>query len=229
LLLTVTVVSLGLATAACNDTRPAPAQPGVSKPIEPNPNPAPASNSISLFDGKTLGRWTPTKFGGDGEVAVENGAIVLPFGSPMTGITWTGDLPAKMDYEVSLEAKRVDGHDFFCGMTVPYGDVSCSLIVGGWGGSLVGISSLDDHDASENDTSTSMTFENNRWYKIRLRVTKGKIQAFIDDKPIVNADIRDRKVGVRSEVELSRPLGFATWNTSAALRNITLTKIDPPK
>jgi hypothetical protein len=48
-----------------------------------------------------------------------------------------------MNYEIKLEAKKVTGNDFFCGMTFPVGDSFCSFIVGGWGGPVVGLSSID--------------------------------------------------------------------------------------
>ena len=38
-----------------------------------------------------------------------------------------------MDYELRLEAKRVEGGDFFCGLTFPVGKEYCTLILGGWG------------------------------------------------------------------------------------------------
>src|SRR5262245_29168906 len=89
---------------------------------------------ISLFDGKSLGKWRSTQFGGEADVSVEDGIILLPIGEDMTGITWRGDPPARMNYEIELEAKRVDGNDFFCGLTFPVGKEFCSLICGGWGG-----------------------------------------------------------------------------------------------
>ena len=103
--------------------------------------------SKSLFDGKSLKGWKKTQFGGEGKVEVKDGRIVLHSGGPMTGITWTEDFP-KIDYEISLEAMRVDGSDFFCGLTFPVGDKPCSFIVGGWGGGVVGLSSIDGSDAS---------------------------------------------------------------------------------
>jgi len=151
----------------------------------------------------------------------------LDFGSAdLTGVTWTGDVP-RMDYEVSLEAMRVDGYDFFCGLTFPVKDSCCSLIVGGWGGSLVGISSFDDMDASENETTEYMEFENGRWYRIRLRVTEGRIEAWIDDTQVIDAQPGDRKISVRSEVDLSQPFGLAAWNTKAALRDIRIRRLEP--
>ena len=59
----------------------------------------------------------------------------------------------KVDYEVNLDAKRVAGNDFFCGITFPVGKRFCSLIVGGWGGATVGLSSIDGKDAAENETT----------------------------------------------------------------------------
>jgi hypothetical protein len=146
-------------------------------------------------------------------------------GADLTGITWTGEHPT-MNYELSLEAMRVDGNDFFCGLTFPVGKDPCSLIVGGWGGALVGLSSLDGFDASENETSQVIDFQKNRWYKIRLRVTQPKIEAWIDDKQLIDVETEGRKISIRIEVERSRPLGIASYSTTAALRDI---KVRPVK
>jgi hypothetical protein len=176
----------------------------------------------SLFDGKTLAGWKSTNFGGEGEVLVEKGQLILEMGSNMTGVTWTGgDLP-RVDYEIRLEAMKVEGNDFFCGLTFPVRDSYCSLIVGGWGGGIVGLSSLDAEDASENETSKVMGFQKGRWYRIRLRVAQERIEAWIDDENIVNVATAGRRISIRPEVELSKPLGIATWVTKAALRKIEM-------
>ena len=174
----------------------------------------------SLFDGKTLGKWKPTEFGGQGESTVENGTIVLNHGEPLTGITWSGEPPMKMNYEIELDAQRVDGSDFFCGLTVPVDKANCSLIIGGWGGALCGISNLDDNDAANNETTKLHEFKNKQWYHIRLRVEPEKLQAWLDDEQIVNVSTKDKKIGIRFEVELSKPLGIASYQSSAALKNI---------
>jgi hypothetical protein len=131
-----------------------------------------------------------------------------------------------MNYEISLQAMKVSGDDFFCGLTFPVGDSPCSLIVGGWGGTVVGLSSIDDQDASENETTTSMDFAHGRWYRIRVRVTPKKIEAWIDDENVIAAATTGHKISIRPEVSLSRPLGIATWKTEAALRDIKLRKLD---
>ena len=178
-----------------------------------------------LFDGKTLSNWKPTEFGGEGAVRVRSGTIVLDRGSNMTGITWTGGPLPKTNYEISLEAMRLSGSDFFCGLTFPVGDSHCSFIVGGWGGGVVGLSSIDGRDASENETTQVMDFTDNRWYRVLVRVTPARIQSWIDNEEMVDVAIGGRRIGIRWEVELSRPLGVATWLTSAALRDIKLREI----
>ena len=176
---------------------------------------------ISMFDGKTLKGWKKTNFGGEGDVTVENGAILMGVGSDMTGIHTDRELP-KINYEVELEAQRVNGSDFFCGLTFPVKKDPCSLIVGGWGGGVCGLSSIDDMDASENETTSYQTFKNKQWYKVRLKVTEKKIEAWIDGKPIVEQDLEGKKLSIRYEVEPSMPFGFACWQTTAALRNIRI-------
>lgn len=179
-----------------------------------------------LFDGTTLKGWKPTPFGGAGEITVKDGAIQLEMGH-MTGVTWTNAVP-KMDYELSLEAKRTQGNDFFCGLTFPVGDSHVTLIAGGWGGALVGISSINGGDASENETTKFQRFEKDRYYKIRVRVEPKKIQAWIDDEQFVNLDTTGKSLALRpGETELSKPLGIATWNTASAIRNVQLKALPP--
>ena len=183
---------------------------------------------IELFDGKTLKNWEKTEFGGEGEVAVQDGQIVMGMGADLTGITWKDKegLPL-INYEVNLEAKRIDGTDFFCALTFPVKEDPCTLVLGGWGGGLCGLSSIDGMDASENETTTFQEFKDGRWYHIRLRVTDRRIQAWIDKERIVDQDITNCRLSVRIEVELSRPFGIASWQTSAALRNIRVRSLSP--
>lgn len=203
-------------------------------PAEKRADPKPLASTVatnkaiawkSLFDGKTLAGWKPTDFAGRGEVNVKEGKIILESGQ-MTGITWTNanDLP-RMNYEISLEAMRVEGSDFFCGLTFPVGKDPCSLIVGGWGGGVVGLSSIDSQDAANNETTRYMNFQTGRWYLIRLRVTDKKIEAWIDADKVVDLTTTDRTISVRLEMEESKPLGIATWSTAAALRNLQLRRL----
>jgi hypothetical protein len=174
----------------------------------------------TLFDGKSLDGWKAADYVGGGKVAVKDGAIVMEQGDAMTGVVYRrGDFP-KADYEVSLEGKKVDGHDFFCTTTFPVGDAFCSLVVGGWGGSIVGLSNVNHQDASMNETTDTKEFARDRWYRVRIRVTKDWVQAWIDDDRVVNLDVSDKVLTVRRECVPCQPFGFVTWRTVGAVRNV---------
>ena len=181
-----------------------------------------------LFDGKTLGDWKPTPFGGEGEVTAAAGVLTIGMGVDLSGITWKGDFP-KQNFEVSLDARRVDGNDFFCGLTFPVGDDHCSLILGGWGGGVVGLSSINGEDAANNATTKIMSFDNNRWYAVRIRVTAERIECFLDDEQVIDQVLADSVLSVRQEVIPSQPLGIATYCTTAEIRGIRWRPVpDPP-
>jgi hypothetical protein len=180
---------------------------------------APEDTWRPLFDGKTLGKWRPTGFGGEGEVVVEDGAIRIGMGVDLSGITWSGEVP-RQRYEITLDAQRADGNDFFCGLTFPVGEDPCSLIVGGWGGGVVGLSSIDGEDAAHNATTSFKEFKSGRWYAIRVRVSPERIECFIDDEKVIDQPLEGRRLSIRDEVLPSRPLGIATYATTALVQNI---------
>jgi hypothetical protein len=178
-------------------------------------------DSSLLFDGTSLDGWEITNFGPQGPVNVSGGEIILGMGDGCTGITWKRSFPS-LNYKITLEAKRIAGNDFFCGLTFPVGNSPCSFIVGGWGGTTVGLSSIDGNDASENETTQLMKFEKERWYKICLEVKEDEIMAWIDSTLVVDFKKGKKVLSIRPEVELSKPFGITSWNTTAALRNIRL-------
>lgn len=177
-----------------------------------------------LFDGHTLAGWTVSDFHPSGEVSVGEGVIALARGEPLTGITFAGPFPVS-DYAVVVEARRITGSDFFATITFPVGDDFCSLVVGGWGGRVVGLSSLEGSDASENETSRWMSFENERWYTIRLRVADDRISAWIDGVQVVDLSHRGRLLDTRIEVLPSYPFGISAWNTAGEIRRIDLSRL----
>jgi hypothetical protein len=173
----------------------------------------------SMFDGQSLKDWKETPFTGKGTVKVQDGSIVLGKGY-MTGINYTGTLP-KADYELRMEAQRAEGHDFFAGITFPVNDSFLTWINGGWGGSTIGLSSLDGNDASENETSLSRDFKQGQWYRLWLAVNTNRIRAWIDEELVIDVQIAKRDVALRpGEIELSKPFGIATYNTTSKLRKI---------
>ncbi len=188
-----------------------------------------SSSIIHLFDGTSLDDWLITDYAGRGEIEIDsNGSLILGMGAELTGIHWKNKtiLP-KVNYEISLGARRALGSDFFCGLTFPFKESHATLILGGWGGALIGISSIDDFDASENETGDAFIFEDNQWYDVKLQVTDAKLCVWIDHQKVIDCDVEDRRVGMRyGEIEMSVPLGFCTYTTTGEIRNVQLKLLD---
>ena len=191
-------------------------------PADTKPRPA-----RSLFDGITLTGWEPTEFGGEGFVEIVDGTIELGRGDPMTAINVTDDvtLPTN-NYEISLLAMKTSGSDFFCGLTFPVAESWCTLVIGGWSGTVVGLSSIDGRDASQNETRSVRKFEKDRWYAIRVAVTDDSIRAWIDDEQVVDQPIAGKTFSLRNEMIPCRPLGLATYITSASYKDIVIREIE---
>lgn len=170
------------------------------------------------------GSWHICQFGGEGPVEVKDELIKIGLGDPISGIQWEGEVPRE-NYEVELEARRTDGYDFFCGLTFPVGKDHVSLVLGGWGGGVVGISSVDGYDASENETTMFRNFDNGKWYKVRARVDAAEIRCWIDDKEVVEQPRKGHNFDIRFEMDLCVPLGVANYQCDSELRNIRLRKL----
>ena len=91
----------------------------------------------SVFNGKNLEGWEVNDFAGAGEVKVEDGKIVIHGGVALSGLRRTNDL-LRSNYEVQIKAMKVEGSDFFCGLTFPVKDKHATLVVGGVGRSAGG-------------------------------------------------------------------------------------------
>jgi hypothetical protein len=124
------------------------------------------------------------------------------------------------------KAQRLDGSDFFVGITFPVGKEHCSLIVGGWGGGLVGISSIDGNDASENETASYRNFKNGQWYEFKVRVDAKNITVWIDNEQILEVPRGERKFSVRAEVMRSRPLGYCVFQSKVTVKDWVYRTID---
>lgn len=177
------------------------------------------SETQELFDGISLDGWQVIDFEEHGSVSVVDSCLILGTGAGITGIKWIKKYP-KTNYEISLEAKRVEGNDFFCGLTFPVKESFCTLVIGGWGGSIVGLSCIDGEDAANNITYDFRKFESNHWYLIRLRVAEEKIEAWIEKDKIIDFEIGSHQLSLRWETESSKPFGITSWKTTAALRHI---------
>ena len=172
-------------------------------------------------------KWQAIEGAADLQWDHENRVMRIGVGTDLNGLRWTGPLPT-VPYAVELEARRMSGSDFFCGLTFPVrsGTEFVTLIVGGWGGNLVGISSIDGLDASENSTTSQRQFEDERWYRIRVEVGDERLQAWIDDKQVVDAHTEEQKLSLRpGPIEACAPFGLATWLTSAEIRGVKWRKL----
>ncbi len=188
-----------------------------------------AAEPVQLFNGRDLTGWKTADLFEGGKVEVlPDGAVECGFGNPMSGIAYT-NTPPRMNYELSLQAVRVQGSDFFAALTLPIESNCCTVIIGGWGGGLCGISSVDYLDASENQWSENITLENERWYTLRVRVTPGVLQVFLDETLYTARVEFDSSVRFSlragSDIDKTGPLGLATYRTRARWRNFTLTPI----
>ena len=180
---------------------------------------------VVLFNGKSLDGWKKVESLKCGDVKLEDGTIVIEAGGPMSGVVSTRtDLPTT-DYEFSFEAKRTSGQDFFAAATFPVGKSFITLINGGWGGSVTGLSSINGSDASENETRRLVKYQDNTWYRFRVHVTDDVIRCWIDDKETFAVNIKGLQVKTRIETRAYQPLGFATYRSAGAVRTIQLRKL----
>jgi hypothetical protein len=167
-----------------------------------------------------------------GPVALKEGVLTLGPGMPLTGIAYAGkpaELPVK-DYEVTFEARRVSGSDFFAALTFPVRDIKtcATFVIGGWGGQCVGISSLNYLSADENETTNWVEFETNRWYRFRLEVRENALKGWIDDKAIFDVSTEGRKISMRfGDIELCQPLGLASYLTEGQVKGLQIRKLPP--
>ncbi len=186
---------------------------------------APARAWHELFDGRSLGAFAITEFGGQGEVSVRDHRLQLGIGSPLTGVTWTGPLPLG-DYELEVVAARELGGDFFCGITFPVGEAHLTLVLGGWGGSVCGLSSLDGNDAAHNHTRCLRRFTLGTDYRVQIVVRSDHVQCRLDGEALCATPIRPHALGLRPEMNLSRPLGIASFATAASVQSARWRALD---
>ena len=152
---------------------------------------------VDLFDGETLKGWrvlTADPCDLPGKVYVKDRQLVLERAQERsTSIVWTGHALPRTNYEIRLDAMRIDGNSCPCHLAFPVGRSHCDLIVGGGGkdGSIVALDRVDDYDAADenNPTTLSMALENDRWYRIRVRVTPEQIDVWIDDDNVITLSL----------------------------------------
>jgi len=175
---------------------------------------------LPLIPEEGLDGWELSDFYGNGQVTRQGELTVFTEGKPLTGITYAGKEKFPINnFEIELEARRTRGNDFLCGLTFPVGKGFCTLIAGGWGGSLVGLSSIDGSDASENATTTSHDFKNDQWYRFRVAVDDEFVRCWIDKEQCITQERENHEFTTRIEVYASQPLGFCVFQSRVEVRN----------
>ncbi|MES2709245.1 MAG: hypothetical protein V4726_21795 [Verrucomicrobiota bacterium] len=163
--------------------------------------------------------------------AAKAGVLILGKGEMMTVVRYEGKHPLLLtDYEISWQGMRVEGRDFFASLTFPVGsEKTCATFVtGGWGGWTTGISSLGHQYANENDTTGSTEFTTGRWYDFTLQVTKDCLRGVIDGREQFKVPLQGRVVSMHpSEIQKCMPLGFASYDTKGAIRNLRIRPLKP--
>lgn len=186
-----------------------------------------------LLERAASAEWRSAEMDGGGVPLIESGVIMLPAGKPMTAMrfdAWAAQGLPIMDYAVSYEARRIAGSDFFGTITFPVGalDRCVSFVLGGWGGAVVGISSIDDADAGGNETRSEQRFDPGVWYKVRIEVRADDLRAWIDDRIVVNVSIKGRRLGMRAgEIRKCMPFGFASYATDGEVRSVRIESLKP--
>ena len=186
-----------------------------------------------LLAADQLVHWKSADMPDAGKAEVRDGEAVMEPGGPISGLRYdnwqAGHFPVR-DYTISYEAMRVDGGDFFASITFPVRGVEtcATLIVGGWGGGLVGISSIDGDDASNNSTRSEQKFENGKWYRFKLEVRDDELKVWIDDRIVINTSIKNRVIGLRpGYIEKCAPFGLATYQSTGRVRGLVVERVPP--
>lgn len=197
----------------------------------PTPEPVTVPMEWTLTDASQGPGWQQSGIPDEGRISVKDGELSLSPGQPMTGAKfapWTAAGLPETNYRISYEAMRVEGRDIFGMCTFPVGSHQshATFVIGGWGGTVTGISSIDFLDASENQTRVEQVFESNRWYRVRIEVRPEDLRVWINDRPVVNASIKGKKITLRQgDIDHCLPFGFATWNTAGKIRKVLIQRL----
>ena len=187
----------------------------------------PPAPPIPLFDGRTLAGWKSIPGSMVGTVAINDGSLILGTGRPMTGVTTTRtDLPTA-NYQLSFEAKRTEGNDFFAAATFPVGPSFVTLVNGGWGGSVTGLSLINGESAAENQTNRFVQYRNDVWYRFEVQVTAEIIRCRVDGSEVVLFAHEGAQLKTRLETRVNEPLGFSCYRSSGAIRQVEIRPLTP--
>ena len=138
-----------------------------------------------------------------GKVALEDGQLVLGPGGPYSGAAWTREFPT-INYEVTLHVQRRAGRSL-CNVTFPVGSALCTLRPRAW----------------------DLTFERDRWYELRLRVTEARVEAWLDGRKLADVPRAAAQTALPLAFDALKPFGVhAALGTQVAIRHIAVGRLD---
>lgn len=200
------------------------ARPSAPPQEEPRKTDAP-TDWIELENTDEQKPWKFLSFGGRDAFEIEGNRLSVEMGYPLAGFVYEGSAFPTSNYHLSLQARKVDGTDFFCCLTLPVNDQHCSLVLGGWGGTVTGISCIDKQDASDNPTTSVRKYETGQWYHVEVLVTTDQLVCKLDGQTIVELPLVGIELSLRTEVEPCKPLGLCSFSTAAEWKNIRYRKL----
>ena len=175
-----------------------------------------------LFDGNDLSEWDVGVFGYPGAFDVEEDGVIIPQSMSLAGLTYAGEPPSP-PFVLTVEATRAFGSDFFLGVTFPVREAHLTLVLGGWGGNVCGLSCIDGKDASSNETRTLMSFPNGKRQTVVIDVSNERVEARVNGRVIVDQALADdTRLSLRTEVTPNAPLGVASFATSTTLHRVSV-------
>jgi hypothetical protein len=186
---------------------------------------------LRLLEPPYAAGWTQAGIPDEGRIGVADAVLSLGLGQPMTGakfVDWPELALPATGFSIRYEAMRVTGEDFFGTVTfpVPGRDSHVSFVLGGWGGTVTGISSIDFSDANENQTRAEQRFENGQWHGVRIEARPEDLRVWVRERPVVNVSIKGRQTGLRAGfIDHCIPFGFATYGTEGKIRRLEVVAI----
>ncbi|NQT86975.1 DUF1080 domain-containing protein, partial [bacterium] len=130
-------------------------------------------------------------------------------------------------YEVALEVMNTSKPNTV-GIVVPIGRAQCLLTAGGWDGGIAGLTTVDDRWGNDNPTTHRMQFPRDEWYRVRLRVTERKVQAWVGAAKVFDIARAGHVFALPTDRDPLRPFGIETWAQSAKVRNIVMRRVQQP-
>ena len=188
-----------------------------------------------LFDGQSLAGWQRLDLDGSGgRIDARDGSILFSRGDPLTAMVVSDKsfMPPGQEYEIMLQARKMDGRDFFCALTFPVPEkmTSCTFVAGGWGGGVTGISNIDNLDANRNTTRSVLRYKTGKWYNLKIEVRRGRIRCWVDQRIVVNTVIADKVISMRpGAIEQCQPFGIASFATAAEFKSLRMRALPPEK